>query len=283
MKIYKVKTEEIMLEFIKSELSQFNIDLVSSLSLNDCEITRPYLLEKNEISSGSVIIFAVPYFTNSQYEKSNISAYAISRDYHIFFTLLFEKIINRLKEKYPDNKFAGFTDHSPINEIKAASQAGLGIIGKNHLLITQKYSSFVFIGEIITDAIIPTFTKDTSYCIDCGACSSACPVNMNIDKCLSSITQKKGDLNEDEIDLIKKHNCSWGCDICQKVCPYTNKAIQNKTIYTDVDFFKTNRTPLLTSEIINDMSNEEFKSRAYSWRGKKTILRNLQILEGKEK
>ena len=88
-----------MLEFIKSELAQFNIELVSSLSLDECDITRPYLLEKKEINSGSVIIFAVPYFTNNQDEKSNISAYAISRDYHFFFVSLFEKVIKNLEEK----------------------------------------------------------------------------------------------------------------------------------------------------------------------------------------
>ena len=275
--------EGIMIEFIKSELAQFNIDLISSLSLNDCEITRPYLLEKKEIKNGSVIIFAVPYFSDNQAEKSNISSYAISLDYHNFFESLFEKIIKNLEEKYPDNKFAGFTDHSPINEIKAASKAGLGVIGKNNLLITEKYSSFVFIGEVITDAILTSNAKNIEYCINCGACISACPVDMTIDKCLSSVTQKKSDLSEDEIALVKKHGCAWGCDICQNVCPYTKKAIKNKTIYTSVDFFKSNRTPLLTTELINDMSEKEFKNRAYSWRGKKTILRNLQILEGKEK
>ena len=272
-----------MLEFIKSELAQFNIELVSSLSLNECDTTRPYLLEKNGITNGSVIIFAVPYFTNNQGEKTNISAYAISRDYHFFFASLFEKIIKNLEEKYPENKFVGFTDHSPINEIKASAKAGIGVIGKNRLLITEKYSSFVFIGEIITDAILPSFAKDIEYCMDCGACENACPVNMDIEKCLSSVTQKKGNLTENEIALIKKHGCAWGCDICQRVCPYTQKAIQNGTIYTNIDFFKTNRTPLLCSDLINNMNEDEFKKRAYSWRGKKTILRNLNILEGKEK
>lgn len=272
-----------MLEYIKSELAQFNIELISSLSLDECEITRPYLLEKNGIKSGSVVIFAVPYFTNSQDEQSNISAYAVSHDYHLFFATLFDKIIKNLKDKYPDNRFLGFTDHSPINEIKAAARAGIGVIGKNHLLITKQYSSFIFIGEIITDALLPSNAQKIEYCIDCGACENACPINMKIEKCLSSVTQKKNSLTEDEIVLIKKHECAWGCDICQKACPYTKKAINEGTIYTSIDFFNENRTPYLTSEMINDMSEEEFKKRAYSWRGKKTISRNLEIIEGKEK
>ena len=125
-----------MLAFVKSELKKLNIDLISSISLSECEITRPYLLEKKGIEKGTVIIFAVPYFAEGAYTKSNISAYAISQDYHLFFSSLFESLINELLKKYPNNKFAGFTDHSPINEIKAAAKSGLGVIGKNHLLIT---------------------------------------------------------------------------------------------------------------------------------------------------
>lgn len=272
-----------MLTFIKSKLKKLNIDLVSCVTLDKCEITRAYLLEKKGIKNGSVIIFAVPYFTHKTNKKSNISSYSVSRDYHLFFKSLFNEIINELEVKFPNNKFVGFTDHSPINEIKAAAKSGLGIIGKNNLLITDKYSSFVFIGEIITDAILKSSAKKIEYCINCGACASACPVNMDISKCLSSVTQKKGELNIEEISLIQKHGCAWGCDICQNACPYTQKAIENGTIYTNIKFFKENLTPYLDSKMIEDMKDEEFSARAYSWRGKKTIKRNLEILEEKEK
>ena len=119
-----------MLAFVTSELEKLNIDLVSSISLSECEITRPYLLEKRGIEQGTVIIFAVPYFVNGDTSNSNISAYAISQDYHLFFSSLFEDLINKLSKKYPSNKFAGFTDQSPINEIKAAAKSGIASNGQ---------------------------------------------------------------------------------------------------------------------------------------------------------
>lgn len=271
-----------MLNFIKNELNKRSIELVSCLRLDECKIGRQYLLERNGISNGSVIIFAVPYFSEAGLNSRNVSAYAVSRDYHQYFSMLFEKIISELKAQYPDNKFAGFTDHSPIDEIDAAARAGLGVIGKNHLLITEKYSSFVFIGEIITDAILPSSSGEVKSCLSCGKCVSACPFGTNVESCLSALTQKKGDLTPREQDAIKSSGIAWGCDICQSVCPYTEIAIKNKTIFSNIDFFKSNLTPHLTCELVNSMTDEEFSKRAYSWRGKKVILRNLQILEGKE-
>jgi epoxyqueuosine reductase QueG len=271
-----------MLDYIKSELKKLNIEYVSCLSLEDCEIVRPYLLEKQNISSGSVVIFAVPYLTRESAGERNISSYAVSKDYHIFFKNLFEDLTAKLKNKYPQYKFAGFSDHSPINEIKAAAKSGIGLIGTNHLLITEKYSSYVFIGEIITDAILPSTPQSISHCIDCKKCVLACPINLDITKCLSEATQKKAPLSSDEISNIKSSGCVWGCDICQEVCPYTIKAKENKTIFTDIEFFKNNQISIVTSDNIENMNEESFSQRAYSWRGKNVILRNIKLIEGED-
>jgi epoxyqueuosine reductase QueG len=149
----------------------------------------------------------------------------VSRDYHLFFKALFNELIPALENAFPEHKFAGFTDHSPIDEIHASALAGLGIIGKNHLLITEKYSSYLFIGEIITDASLPSCASEIFHCINCGKCIEACPVCLNVDSCLSSLTQKKGELTDTEVQKIKIHGMAWGCDKCQEACPYTKNAI----------------------------------------------------------
>jgi epoxyqueuosine reductase QueG len=156
------------------------------------------------------------------------------------------------------------------------------VIGENHLLITEKYSSYIFIGEIITDAILPSFSTEVKECVHCKKCLTACPVNMEIDACLSALTQKKGELTLDEKNAIRSHKCAWGCDKCQIACPYTEKAIESGSIYSKIPFFNENLTPVLDSETIEKMSDEDFSERAYSWRGKSVIKRNLHILEGKE-
>lgn len=267
--------------YIKKLLNSHKIDTLGAIKLSDCKILREYKLKNAGFQSLDylyVYIFAIPYYAKGVKEK-NISLYAAPRDYHAYFKALSDEIISSLSAKYPMYKFAGFTDNSPIDERHAAAMAGLGIIGKNKLLITEKYSSFVFIGEIITD--MPTEmckAKEIKHCISCGKCLDACPMG-EIGECLSSLTQKKGSLSENEIAAIKKHGCAWGCDICGDVCPYTQNAINNQTIYTPIDFFCEDLTPNLTKELILSMSDEEFSLRAYSWRKKETILRNLEILE----
>ena len=148
------------------------------------------------------------------------------------------------------------------------------------MIITEKYSSYVFLGEIITDAVIECEPIEPRRCTGCGKCKKACP-GYAADEffCLSALTQKKGELTEDEKNIIRKYKSAWGCDICQQVCPVTENAIKCGSIYTPIEFFKTNRTEHLTSALIEGMSDEEFKRRAYSWRGKQTVLRNLKILE----
>ena len=269
-----------MLEKIKKELLRYKIDSVDVIPLSACRIIKPYKLEKAGFDLSLplyAIMMAVPYYT--EYSEKNISSYAIPRDYHIFFKEIFDSLIPRLNEIFPENRFAGFADDSPIDERNAAALSGLGMVGDNGMLITPKYSSYVFIGEIITDLQIETKQDFTiTHCEGCGKCKKACPMG-EIGECLSSLTQKKGELNDQEKEHIRKYGYAWGCDICQEVCPHTQKAIQNKTIFTDIDFFKKELIPNISSDIIDRMSDEEFSLRAYSWRKRATVKRNLEILD----
>ena len=144
-------------------------------------------------------------------------------------------VLPQLREAYPDLTFALFADHSPIMEVDAAARAGLGVLGMNGLLLTPGYGSFVFIGELITDADytlvtgepIPDFPADPPRCEGCGLCVKACPAGCRAGDrsgCLSALTQKKGDLTPEETAAIVKGGLVWGCDACQLACPH-NRAI----------------------------------------------------------
>ncbi len=266
-------------------LSKKGIEQIGALRLSDCKIIRPYLLERASLDVDSyVIMMLLPY--RSEAKPTNLSVYASVPDYHSFVEVIRADIKSYLGARFEGERFEVFADHSPIDEVNAACKAGLGFIGDNGLLINEKYSSFVFLCEIITSIEPSRLGLELasgdyiSRCLGCGACAAACPCGcigedaQPKSECLSAITQKKGELSEGEISLMLESGCAWGCDICQAVCPYTKGAAP-----TPIEFFKSDIVTTLSSELINSMSDEEFESRAFSWRGRKTVLRNLELFE----
>ncbi len=268
-----------MQQTVSALLRARGISLCAPISLRDCRITRPYLLERAGIGGeGTAFLLAVPYYTTKCADPArNISNYAVSADYHGFFSALFAETLPVLREKFPQNRFAGFADHSPIAEVEAAAAAGLGLLGRHHLLITAPYASFVFLGEIVTDASLDVTVGPPRPCEGCGACDRACPAAGG--ECLSALTQKKGALTAAEQQAILSHGCAWGCDACQTACPHTVRALAAGSIYTEIPFFTETALPHLDVATLQTMSDEALASRAYGWRGRQTILRNLMLLE----
>lgn len=220
----------------------------------------------------TVIVFLFPYYLGDDaYNDSDISKYAVVPDYHDVLIPLLENACNELKARFPNDEFVMFADNSPIPEVYAAVMAGLGVKGKNGLFISKEYGSWVFIGDIVTTLEITPANPTELFCIGCNKCVEACPTesikNYGIIKetCLSHITQRKGTLTQKEINLIRKSNCLWGCDICQNVCPMN---FDKKT--KPLDIFK--------SDVKLKADAEDIDGRAYAWRGKKTIERNINIL-----
>ena len=97
--------------------------------------------------------------------------------------------------------------------------------------------------------------------------------------CLSAVTQKKGELTESEKNLILRSGSVWGCDACQNACPHTRRAKEKGTIVTPISFFHQDRITELSEAALASMNEKEFKERAFSWRGRDPLLRNLKILK----
>ena len=263
-----------------------------AIPLSCCKPAKEYLLERAGIpSTGTAVLFAVPYLMTADVEdpQRNLSLYAVPRDYHGFMQELSESLIPQLTEAFPSHRFALFADHSPICEVDAAARAGLGVLGLNGLLITPAYGSFVFIGEVVTDAdyeiatghFVPDLPSTPPLCEACGACLAACPAGCRggaREGCLSALTQKKGELTASEAEAIRQSGLVWGCDACQLVCPHNIRVVQNG-FDTPIPYFREKRLNRIDISTLDVMSDEEFASRAYAWRGRKVIRRNVEWME----
>ena len=95
--------------------------------------------------------------------------------------------------------------------------------------------------------------------------------------CRSALTQQKGELTDEEKQILLQHPTIWGCDLCQEICPHTLAAIERGSIFSPIPFFLEDSLPCLTQEILDGMDEEAFSRRAYAWRGRQTIARNLDL------
>lgn len=266
-----------MKELIKRVFGDKAITLFGIIPFSACRVINRRKLDSLGFLPKVCITFAIPYYAG-EFEGRNLSRYAVARDYHLYAASLRDQLTEELTQLFPENRFEVFADNSPVDERDAAVKCGVGIRGKNGLVITEDYGSYIFLGEVLSDLSPEIFGSlsvcEERVCEDCGKCLAACP-KKNI--CLSALTQKKGDLTpEEEGEILALGSC-WGCDICQEVCPH-NRGIA----FTPIGFFREVLIPRLDEKTLAAMSDEAFSERAYSWRGRKTVLRNLLLLE-KEK
>jgi len=218
-----------------------------------------------------VIVAAFPYLLPEEhYAGRNVARYAVPRDYHSICGARLERACALLRDAFPEEEFRPHCDSTSLPEVELAVKAGLGERGKHNLLITKKYGSWVFLGEIITSAEL-IFNDQLSIvnCDSCNACVSACPTgalgetSFDKTKCLSFITQKKGKLTPEEAALMKMAGTVWGCDLCQEACPH-NRGTRIEPL-----------PEFLLDPIAHVKENAPLAGRAYAWRGEGVIKRNL--------
>ena len=262
-----------MEKLVRSFFEKEKIEYYNSAKIDDKYVQ---LARKLPPYAKYVTIFLVPYRYTQ--EEGNVSCYAVPRDYHFYIKELEARLKKELEKCEMTENFALFADNSPFDERKLACDMHLGFVGENRLLINEKYGSYVFVAELVTEKkldISSVALSERSECLSCGRCKKACPGGClgGEGVCVSEITQKKT-LSPQETELLKKHSLVWGCDECQKVCPH-NKNAQK----TPVKFFAESLLPVVSEEKIVGMSESEFSQRAYAWRGKDVILRNLRLTD----
>ena len=144
---------------------------------------------------------AFPYYTG-EHPGPKCCKYAMVPDYHALGGAPdFQTGAAGISEQACGGAFVAFADVSALPEHHCAIDAGLGVAGVNGLVIHPEYGSFFVIGEIVTDCLLTFYApRAEQMCMRCGKCSQNCPAGairwdgIDYSRCLSQITQQKGDL-----------------------------------------------------------------------------------------
>ncbi len=190
---------------------------------------------KNELSCG--------YPADGIHPK--VASYAQYDDYHDTIRRMLRRMAAELRLDDRGVVWRGFSDSAPVAEKSLAVRAGLGAIGRNSLLITPRFGSFVLLGELIfaeqVDEYDTPIGKD--LCLNCHRCIDRCPTQaikegrmIDVSKCISRLTVEPGMGNRPTGDL---HGWIFGCEICQSGCPHNR------------------RTPLYSSGVLRKESENE--------------------------
>jgi len=236
----------------------------------------------------SIISLTYNYYTDQTQQDINapkISKYAYGVDYHYVIRNKLNELLEFIKEEIGDVNGRAFVDSGPVLEKAWAKKSGLGWVGKNSNLLTQKVGSFYFISELIIDLELEVDHVVTDHCGSCTACIDACPTEaitepykVDGSKCISYFTIELKDNIPSELKG-KFNDWMFGCDICQDVCPWNR-------------FSKEHNEPLFSpkpellsmskkdwEEITQDTFKKVFKESAVKRTKYKGLVRNIKFLE----
>jgi epoxyqueuosine reductase len=236
----------------------------------------------------TVITVLLNYHTKVQQEDPEapvISSYALGKDYHFVLKERLHKLLGYIQTELSPCQGRAFVDSAPLLEKALAREAGLGWIGKHSLLIHPRLGSFVFIGELVIDLELGYDEPfGNNLCGSCTRCMDSCPTAaiispMKIDarRCISYLTIETSEaIPEDLAENIS--NRLVGCDICQQVCPWNSKAIQNQII----EFQPKKELLEMTSEEWKSLEkptfNRLFKKTAVERTGFVRMKKTLELL-----
>jgi epoxyqueuosine reductase len=222
----------------------------------------------------SIVSVALNYYLDNQERpepggageeaRGKFSIYALGRDYHDVLGNKLELLRARLAEVYPGMRAVACADTKPLSDRTSALMAGIGWLGKNTSVISPRYGSWIFLGELITDLELEPDHPLETMCGDCRLCLDACPTGalaepflLDSRKCISYLTvEKRGEIRPDLCEKIGDR--LFGCDTCQVVCPFNDCARESEV------FYRAGGSPLVdkTAGELENISDGQFHEMA---------------------
>ena len=212
----------LMQDIIKSFAEQNHIDIMRIVN-----ITSLTLEEHRGYSYAILLIKALPKEYIVKLNREAETDYTVFASYENTTDKLADKLAAIIqKEGYKAisqseygidtrGEYDEKTKSSILPHKKIAIMSGVGWIGKNNLLITEKYGAALSMCSVLTDMPLYTETTETilsNRCDDCNLCVKKCPVQ--------AIHGKKWELGISREDIVDVYRCV-ACLKCLAGCRYS--------------------------------------------------------------
>jgi epoxyqueuosine reductase len=170
-----------------------------------------------------------PRTLQGEHELGAISVYAQGRDYHNVMKTRLKALGRFIWDNYR-HSIKVFVDTAPLMEKPSAQAAGHGWQGKHTNLVSRQFGSWLFLGELLLSAELPTDTAESDHCGQCRACLDACPTaafpapyRLDARRCISYLTiEHEGAIDREFRAALG--NRIYGCDDCLAACPWNKFA-----------------------------------------------------------
>jgi epoxyqueuosine reductase len=161
--------------------------------------------------------------------RAAISVYAQGRDYHEVVKGKLKALGRFIWDTYRHD-LKVFVDTAPVMEKPAAQAAGHGWQGKHTNLVSRRFGSWLFLGELLLSADLPVDSPGSDHCGHCRACLDVCPTKafpapyrIDARRCISYLTiEHEGPIDPTLRPLLG--NRIYGCDDCLAACPWNKFA-----------------------------------------------------------
>jgi epoxyqueuosine reductase len=187
--------------------------------------------------AASVICAAINYHVDlepvPEHERQHharVSRYALGTDYHDALKDRLWKLADWLRATIPSAVTRTCVDTAPVMEKELAARAGIGWVGKHTCVIHAEIGSWLLLGEIITTLPLPMDDPVADHCGSCRRCIDACPTQaitgpyqLDARRCISYLTIEHPEPIPQEFHE-SMGGWLYGCDICQEVCPFNQRA-----------------------------------------------------------
>ncbi|MEZ5338789.1 MAG: tRNA epoxyqueuosine(34) reductase QueG [bacterium] len=212
----------------------------------------------------SVIVLAASYYRGEAdyggHGEGKVARYAWGDNYHNVLRPRLRELGRWLDARIPGHAWRETVDSSPLAEKAFAVAAGIGMRGRNSLVVSRELGSYFFLACLLSSAELPLDEPVDYSCGTCTKCVSACPQDaltgpgiLMADRCISYLTTECKEEVDGSVDL---QQWMFGCDTCQQVCPYNDDPMQSR-----IERFEPRATQAVSATELLQLDEAGFQQR----------------------